>query len=128
MNKKPLIITAAVSTVAVFILTTIFYNTYLGRLVYSEISRRFGNSDFAKFIKMETIIDSNFMGEYNKRIMIDSAASAYAGSIGDPYTEYLNTEAYKSVNENLEGGYRGIGIQVSISSDIPTLVSRDTQL
>ena len=117
MNKKSIIITAAVTSVAVFILTTIFYNLPIGRYMYSDISRLFGNTDFSKFIKMETIIESEFMGEYNKTRLVDYAAKGYAGALNDEYTEYLDRDEYKSVNDNLNGGYKGIGVKVSKSEN-----------
>lgn len=113
MNKKNIIITAAVTSVAVFILTTIFYNLPVGRYMYSDISRLFGNTDFSKFIKMETIVESEFMGEYNKTRLVDSAAKGYAGALDDEYTEYLDRDEYKSVNDNLNGGYKGIGVKIT---------------
>ncbi len=117
MNKKHTLITAAVTTVAVFILTTIFYNTGLGRFVYAKISSQFGYSDFSKLIKMEAIVDNNFTGKADKSKMIDYAASGFAKALGDTYTEYLNVHQYEYMNENLEGDYKGIGVTVSAESE-----------
>lgn len=113
MNKKNIIITAAVTSVAVFILTTIFYNLPVGRFVYSDISKFFGNTDFSKLMKMESVVDSDFMGEYNKTRLIDYAARGYASALGDEYTEYLDRDDYKAINDNLNGGYKGIGVKIS---------------
>lgn len=117
MKKNQCIITAAVTTVAVFILTTLFYNTLYGRYIYSKINSILGNSDFSKFVIMETLIEENYMGESNKAKMMDYAAVGYAEALGDQYTEYLDRESYKSMNESLSGEYKGIGVKISINSE-----------
>lgn len=114
MTKKRLIALLAVCTVAAAILTTLFYISPYGRAVYASIAQRFGASPAAKLMKIESIVDSLYMGEYDKDRLADMAAYEYAASVGDKYTGYLTAENFKSMQDNLDGGYRGIGIHVDV--------------
>ncbi|MBR5505819.1 MAG: PDZ domain-containing protein, partial [Clostridia bacterium] len=114
MTKKRLIALLAVCSVAAAILTTLFYISPYGRAVYASIAQRFGASPAAKLMKIESIVDSVYMGEYDKDRLTDMAAYEYAASVGDKYTGYLTAENFKSMQDNLDGGYRGIGIHVGV--------------
>lgn len=114
MTKKRLIALLAVCSVAAAILTTLFYISPYGRAVYASIAQRFGASPAAKLMKIESIVDSLYMGEYDKDRLADMAAYEYAASVGDKYTGYLTAENFKSMQDNLDGGYRGIGIHVGV--------------
>ena len=114
MTKKRLIALLAVCSVAAAILTTLFYISPYGRAVYASIAQRFGASPAAKLMKIESIVDSLYMGEYDKDRLADMAAYEYAASVGDKYTGYLTAEDFKSMQDNLDGGYRGIGIHVGV--------------
>ena len=114
MTKKRLIALLAVCTVAAAILTTLFYISPYGRAVYASIAQRFGASPAAKLMKIESIVDSLYMGEYDKDRLTNIAAYEYAAAVGDKYTGYLTAEDFKSMQDNLDGGYRGIGIHVGV--------------
>ena len=114
MTKKRLIALLAVCSVAAAILTTLFYISPYGRAVYASIAQRFGASPAAKLMKIESIVDSLYMGEYDKDRLTNIAAYEYAAAVGDKYTGYLTAEDFKSMQENLDGGYRGIGIHVGV--------------
>ena len=114
MTKKRLIALLAVCTVAAAILTTLFYISPYGRAVYASIAQRFGASPAAKLMKIESIVDSVYMGKYDKDRLADMAAYEYAAAVGDKYTGYLTVEDFKSMQDNLDGGYRGIGIHVGV--------------
>lgn len=114
MTKKRLIALLAVCTVAAAILTTLFYISPYGRAVYATIAQRFGASPAAKLMKIESIVDSVYMGKYDKDRLADMAAYEYAAAVGDKYTGYLTVEDFKSMQDNLDGGYRGIGIHVGV--------------
>ena len=114
MTKKRLIALLAVCSVAAAILTTLFYISPYGRAVYASIAQRFGASPAAKLMKIESIVDSLYMGEYDKDRLTNIAAYEYAAAVGDKYTGYLTVEDFKSMQDNLDGGYRGIGIHVGV--------------
>ncbi len=49
--------------------------------------------------------------------MVEGGASGIADAIGDRYTYYLPKELNKTVSENLQGEFGGVGIQIGINKD-----------
>lgn len=113
MNKKPILITAVVTALCVFILTSVFYTTPTGTLVFSHISDTVTGSNYAKFSQLENLIEQNYMGSYNENKLIDNALHMYVASLNDPYSAFFNKSEYDEFSSGLEGDYRGIGITVS---------------
>ncbi len=113
MNKKVIVLTSLITAVAVFILSTLFYFSPLGSLFIGRFSD--SASDFIKLIKIENLIKNNYTGNYNSRHLMDRALHTYVETLGDPYTDYLNSNEYEYLNSHLKGEYNGIGITVSAS-------------
>ena len=112
MKNKKVIVVAAVTAAAVFALTTLFYLSPAGKLVYSGFAQLSKDGGTAKLLKIESLIDANYMGTFSKEYMTDRAAESYAAAVGDKYTCYLDTENFKNMQESLGGGYSGVGIHV----------------
>ncbi len=117
MNKKTFFITIFTSMVVMFIITTCFYMTPVGKIVYTTILSRSGDSVLSKVAKAEYIIDKRFMGEYDKVTMTDNAMSGFVSSIDDAYTDYLPAYLYRNMTESLEGSYKGIGVTCTLKDN-----------
>ena len=113
MTKKPTIITAAITAVCVFALTTAFYLSPTGSIVFGLISDTVTGSSYAKFIQFENIIEKKYMGSYNGSALMDNALHMYVASLNDPYSSYFNKNEYEDFSSNLGGDYRGIGVTVA---------------
>lgn len=113
MNKKSILITAVITALCVFILTSVFYTTPTGNLVFSHISDTVTGSNYAKFSQLENLIEKNYMGSYNGDALIDNALHMYVASLNDPYSAFFNKSEYEDFSSGLEGDYKGIGITVS---------------
>jgi len=64
----------------------------------------------------EEVFDSlkdNFDGQLDQQKLLDGIKEGLAKSAGDPYTEYLNAEASKQFDEQLNGSFEGIGAELS---------------
>lgn len=113
MNKKSVIITACITAVCVFVLTTAFYLSPTGTLVFSHISDTTTGKNYARFAQLERLIDSKFMGSYTDHVLMDNALHMYVASLNDPYSAYFNRSEYRDFVSNLDGDYKGIGVTVS---------------
>lgn len=70
-----------------------------------------GKTDLGESIeKIEKIIDSKYLNEYDKDKAMEAAIQAYVSSLGDPYTEYIPADDMKDYTESLMGNFVGIGI------------------
>lgn len=97
-------ITSIVSAVTAGIIVTNNYN-----LSYSDLS---SDKDLSDFIKAYSNIVNNYYEDVDKEKMLDSALNAMLNYLGDNYTTYLTKDQRKSLEESLQGTYKGIGIEI----------------
>lgn len=70
-----------------------------------------------KLKTIESIINSKFLYDYDEKKVEDGIYKGYVASLNDVYTEYYNQEEYKALNEQSEGSFGGVGIEVSGMSE-----------
>ncbi|MCH5187592.1 MAG: S41 family peptidase [Oscillospiraceae bacterium] len=72
-----------------------------------------------------SIIDSRYIGEFDREAAEDAAISAYVAAIGDPYAAYYNKSSSESFQNTVKGNYVGIGIEVydNLAGDIVVLAA-----
>lgn len=112
INKKHIVITAIITF---FVTAALVLVTVGGGLIYMLSS--FGGDGAQKLKRIENLIDSYYIYEYDKEEMMDMALSAYSYAVGDPYTQYINKEDFKEMMTSVEGDYVGIGVEVFIDTD-----------
>lgn len=112
VNKKHIIITAIIT----FFVTAALILFAVGGGLFLLLPH-FTDSGAQKLQRIEALIDGYYIYDYNKEKMMDSALSAYAAEVGDPYTQYINKEDFKEMMQSVEGDYVGIGIEVIVDED-----------
>ena len=112
MKKKPILITAVITALCVFLLTTYLYTTPAGTLVFSHLSDTVTGKNYAKFAQLEYLIENEYMGSYTDHVLMDNALHMYVASLNDPYSTFFNKSEYEEFSSGLEGDYRGIGVTV----------------
>lgn len=73
--------------------------------------------DFSSVDEVYRALKNNFDGELSEEKLIDGMKSGLVKAADNPYTEYLNAEAYKSFNEELTGTFTGIGAELTLDKD-----------
>lgn len=111
-NKKLIIITSIITAIAVFTISALFFISpmglvFVGRLSDSSVSRNYG-----KFMKIEKMINNDYMGSYSPSTLMNVAMHSYVASLGDPYSSYYDKSEFADVTSELDGEYRGIGVVV----------------
>lgn len=71
-------------------------------------------NDKLKAIKQ--IIDTKYLNEYDTKNMEEGIYKGFVSSLGDIYSEYYTAEEYKALNEQTEGKFGGVGIEVSAAN------------
>lgn len=66
---------------------------------------------------------AQYDGEIDDNQLLESAIKGMTSSLNDPYTVFMNKEEYKSFVEQSEGHFVGIGAQLGIKEEKPTVVS-----
>lgn len=70
--------------------------------------------DFSLFWKVWDILNKSYVDKtkLDKRLMVYGAIEGMVASLGDPYTAFLPPDENKVVQEDLEGSFEGVGIQI----------------
>ncbi len=98
---------------------------FLGSPVLAE------NADDAKtatykqleiFSNVLSILQENYVEEINTKEVINGAIRGMLFSL-DPHSSYMPPESFKDLQEETQGSFSGIGIEVTIKNDLLTVVS-----
>lgn len=129
-NKSSKKILMSVAIILMFIVSNIiwFYagnNLALRGLTLSSVngtvSKDLGNiKDVKKYELLFTVREAllaKYDGEIDDTTLLEAAIKGMTNSLNDPYTVFMNTEEYKSFNEQSNGEFVGIGAQVGIKEE-----------
>ncbi len=70
--------------------------------------------NFGLFWEAWDKVTSRFFGETADTQLIEGAIQGMVGSLGDPYTTYLDPEAAKELGDGLQGIFSGIGAEIGV--------------
>ena len=71
------------------------------------------NLDFTSVEKVYDALRQNFDGQLDEAKLMDGLKSGLASAAGDPYTEFMNADAAKDFDNQLDGTFSGIGAELS---------------
>lgn len=69
--------------------------------------------DYTSVNEVYNTLTRDFDGQLDNQKILDGLKSGLASATGDPYTEYLNKNAAKDFNDQLNGTFTGIGAELS---------------
>ena len=114
MQTRTKIILAVIITAVTTFVITVLGGLYLLVHTFGDV---LSSSVYGKLFAMETMLDSNYLYEYDKNAAMENALTAYVDSIDEPYTEYYSPEVFISYLNNIQESYVGIGIIVSVDDN-----------
>ncbi|HUP26380.1 MAG TPA: S41 family peptidase, partial [Candidatus Limnocylindrales bacterium] len=71
------------------------------------------NLDYTSVEQVYDTLKRDYDGQLDSQKLTDGLMSGLAAATGDPYTEYLNEDAAKDFNDQLNGTFTGIGAELS---------------
>jgi carboxyl-terminal processing protease len=78
--------------------------------------------DYTSVEKVYDSLRANFDGQLDEAKLLDGLKEGIATASGDPYTEYLNTEAAQEFDEDLNGSFTGIGAELTRDPETKSIV------
>lgn len=81
------------------------------------IKENIKDKSLRRFIDNYEYIIDNYYKEIDKEDLINGAIEGMMGILDDPYTVYMEDDAYSNFNIILNGSYNGIGIEIAQSTD-----------
>ena len=84
--------------------------------------------DFSPFWKAWSLIDSNFVSSSSTRKFSDQekvwgAIKGLTASYGDPYTVFFPPDDLKRFQDDIQGNFEGVGIEIVVKDSVLTVVS-----
>jgi len=81
------------------------------------------NIDFSLFWQAWQTIEEKFNGPIDHQEMVYGAIKGMVESLGDPYTVFFDPEEAKIFEEDVEGVFEGVGIEIGIRDDQLTVIA-----
>ena len=73
-----------------------------------------GNSDISsKINQIDSYIEEGYINEVDQNKLNDMALRGYVAGLGDPYSQYFSKEEMEALSADLEGSYKGLGLEVA---------------
>lgn len=69
------------------------------------------------------LINEYYFEEVDSEALLEGAIQGMLEKLDDPYSSYMNEEAMKRFNEQIESSFQGIGAEVSMVDDVVTIVA-----
>ncbi len=69
--------------------------------------------DLEKVVDTYYAIKNNYYGKLDENALVDSAVKGMVSSVGDNYTNYIDSDTTEVFKENVEGTYEGLGCTVA---------------
>lgn len=84
--------------------------------------------DFAPFWQVWNILSDKFVQTHATATTTDQdkvwgAIQGLAASYGDPYTVFFPPDKSKSFNEEIQGNFEGVGMEIGVQNDILTVIA-----
>ncbi len=70
-----------------------------------------------KLISTYFLIKSQYLDEVSTATLVDGAVKGMVEALDDPYSVYLDQEAFKELNLQIEGTFGGIGVEIDVDQD-----------
>jgi len=88
-----------------------------------EEADRHGSFDLAKIEEVYETIKENYVFEVSEEELVEGAVQGMMNTLDDPYSEYLNPEAARQLQESLSSSFEGIGAEVTMQNGRVTVVA-----
>ena len=122
-----------VEVIVIILITGIVVCIASGLIVYNNydklnLNREEIPNELNELISNYHNIKDNYVGEVNDKEILDAAIEGMYNKIGDNYSMYLSQEDTESLEEQLEGEYTGVGIEIRSEVDkkgnVTTIINR----
>jgi carboxyl-terminal processing protease len=69
--------------------------------------------DYAELDEVYSVLQNNYDGEIDPKSLLDGAKKGLVAGLDDPYTQYFSRIDAQKFNEDLEGEFSGVGIELN---------------
>lgn len=74
-------------------------------------------NNLKKLISTYFLIKNQYLHEVSTATLVNGAVKGMVDALDDPYSVYLDEEAFKELNLQIEGAFGGIGVEIDVDQD-----------
>jgi carboxyl-terminal processing protease len=74
-------------------------------------------NNLSKLVSTFFLIKSQYIEDVGTADLVNGAVKGMVEALDDPYSIYLDKEAYKELNLQIEGAFGGIGVEIDMNQD-----------
>ena len=108
----------------IFILSSLSFEAFskekTKKVVDKSVNKRFENIDL--FNKVLYLIEKNYYREVNQEKLLNGAIKGMISSL-DPHSSFLDEEIFKKMQEETQGEFGGLGIEVTQKDGILIVIT-----
>lgn len=78
-------------------------------------------SELAEVESLYEEIQSNYVGDVDKKALVQGALKGMTSALDDPYSSYLSGDEAQELDETISGSFEGIGTSLSMENERPTV-------
>lgn len=119
-----------IEVIVIIIITGIIVSVCSGLIVYKNYDKIYVSnsesekSDLNEFIKSYNHIVNSYVKDVDKEKLIDSAIAGMYNYLEDDYSVYLSKDTTDSLQEQLNGRYTGIGVEITLNNNKETVINK----
>lgn len=112
-----------VEVIVIIIITGIIVSVCSGLIVYKNYDKIYisasneNKDDLNEFIESYDHIVNSYVKEVDKKKLIESAIAGMYNYLEDDYSVYINKDVTDSLQEQLNGKYTGIGVEITLTEE-----------
>ena len=103
--------------IAVLLIAIISSISTLGLIYYALGFNEQGLSNLMRFITAYRFIETKYVNDTDDVKLIDAAIDGMVKSLNDPHSNYLSPKMYKTLMEQTEGSFAGIGVIMGMDNE-----------
>ena len=103
--------------IAVLLIAIISSISTLGLIYYVLGFNEQGFSNLMRFITAYRFIETKYINDTDDVKLIDGAIDGMVKSLNDPHSNYLSPKMYKTLMEQTEGSFAGIGVVMGMDNE-----------
>lgn len=103
--------------IAVLLIAIISSLSTLGLIYYALGFNEKGFTNLMRFITAYRFIETKYVNDTDDVNLIDGAIDGMVKSLNDPHSNYLSPKMYKTLMEQTEGSFAGIGVVMGMDNE-----------
>lgn len=103
--------------IAVLLIAIISSISTLGLIYYALGFNEQGFNNLMRFITAYRFIETKYVNDTDDVKLIDGAIDGMVKSLNDPHSNYLSPKMYKTLMEQTEGSFAGIGVVMGMDNE-----------